>query len=37
MLVNKCVEQGIYVVLLLSLQKDHESLRSTELSSAFSF
>ena len=36
MLINKCVEQGIYVVLLLSLQKDHESLRSTELSSLLS-
>ena len=32
MIVNRCVEQGIYVVLILSLEKDHRSLRSTELS-----
>ena len=33
MVVNHCVEQGIYVVLILSLEKDHHPLRSTELSS----
>ena len=32
MVVNHCVEQGIYVVLILSLEKDHRPLRSTELS-----
>ena len=32
MIVNQCVEQGIYVVLILSLEKDHRPLRSTELS-----
>ena len=32
MVVNKCVEQGIYVVLILSLEKDHRPLRSSELS-----
>ena len=36
MVINRCVEQGIYVVLILSLQKDHRSLRSTELSSILS-
>ena len=36
MIVNQCVEQGIYVVLLLSLEKDHHPLRSTELSSILS-
>ena len=33
LIINQCVEQGIYVVLILSLQKDHRPLRSTELSS----
>lgn len=33
MVVNKCVEQGIYVILILSLEKDHRPLRSSELSS----
>ena len=33
MIVNRCVEQGIYVVLILSLEKDHRPLRSMELSS----
>ena len=32
MIINRCVEQGIYVTLILSLQKDHRPLRSTELS-----
>ena len=32
MIINGCVEQGIYVVLLLALQRDHKPLRSTELS-----
>ena len=32
MTVNQSVEQGIYVVLILSLEKDHRFLRSTELS-----
>ena len=32
MIINQCVEEGVYVVLLLSLQKDHQPLRSTELS-----
>ena len=32
MIVNRCVEQGIYVVLILSLQKDHRPMRSVELS-----
>ena len=32
MTVNQSVEQGIYVVLILSLEKDHRCLRSTELS-----
>ena len=33
MVVNKCVEQGVYVILMLTLQKDHKPLKSTELSS----
>ena len=36
MVVNRCVEQGIYVVLILSLEKDHRPLRSTQLSSILS-
>ena len=32
MVVNRCVEQGIYVVLILSLEKDHKAMRSSELS-----
>ncbi len=36
MVVNRCVEQGIYVVLLLSLEKDHNPLRSTEISAILS-
>ena len=32
MVVNQCVEQGIYVVLMLSLERDHRPLRSTQLS-----
>ena len=36
MVVNHCVEQGIYVVLILSLEKDHRPLRSTELSTILS-
>ncbi len=32
MVVNRCVEQGIYVTLILSLEKNHRPLRSTELS-----
>ena len=36
MIVNRCVEQGIYVVLILSLEKDHRPLRSTELSTILS-
>ena len=36
MIVNRCVEQGIYVVLILSLQKDHEPLKSTQLSTIIS-
>ena len=35
-IVNQCVEQGIYVILILSLEKDHRPLRSTELSSILS-
>jgi len=35
-IVNRCVEQGIYVVLILSLEKDHRPLRSTELSTILS-
>jgi len=36
MVVNRCVEQGIYVVLILSLEKDHRPLRSTQLSAILS-
>ena len=36
MVVNSCVEQGIYVVLILSLEKEHQPLRSTELSTILS-
>ena len=36
MIVNQCVEQGIYVILILSLEKDHRPLRSTELSTVLS-
>ena len=36
MIVNQCVEQGIYVTLILSAQKDHRPLRSTELSAILS-
>ena len=36
MIVNRCVEQGIYVTLILSAQKDHRPLRSTELSAILS-
>ena len=36
MIVNHCVEQGIYVVLILSLERDHRPLRSTELSAILS-
>ena len=36
MVVNRCVEQGIYVVLILSLEMDHRPLRSTQLSSILS-
>ena len=36
MVVNRCVEQGIYVVLILSLVKDHRPLRSTQLSTILS-
>ncbi len=36
MVVNQCVEQGIYVLLILSLEKDHSPLRSTELSDILS-
>lgn len=36
MVVNRCVEQGIYVVLILSLQKDHRPLLSKELSAILS-
>ncbi len=36
MVVNQCVEQGIYVVLILSLEKDHRPLKSTVLSSILS-
>ena len=36
MIVNQCVEQGIYVVLLLSLEKEHKPLRSTEMSTILS-
>ena len=33
MIVNRCVEQGIYVTLILSLQEGHKPLKSTQLSS----
>ncbi len=36
MVVNRCVEQGINVVLILSLEKDHRPLRSTQLSAILS-
>ena len=36
MVVNRCVEQGIYVVLILSLEKDHRPLRSMQLSKILS-
>lgn len=36
MVINQRVEQGIYVVLILSLEKDHRALRSTELSEILS-
>ena len=36
MFVNQCVEQGIYVALILSLEKNHRPLRSTELSAILS-
>ena len=36
MIVNQCVEQGIYVALILSLERDHRPLRSTELSDILS-
>ena len=36
MIINQCVEQGIYVVLILSLEKDHRPLRSSELSTILS-
>ena len=36
LVVNRCVEQGIYVVLILSLEKDHRPLRSTQLSTILS-
>ena len=36
MIVNRCVEQGIYVAMILSLEKDHRPLRSTELSEILS-
>ena len=36
MIVNRCVEQGIYVVLILSMEKDHQPLRSSELSAILS-
>ena len=35
-IVNRCVEQGIYVTLILSLEKGHRPLRSTELSDILS-
>ena len=35
-IVNRCVKQGIYVTLILSLEKDHRPLRSTELSTILS-
>ena len=33
MIINKCVEQGIYVISILALEKNHKPLKSTELSS----
>ena len=36
MIINQCVEQGIFVVLILSLERDHHPLRSAELSSILS-
>ena len=33
MIINKCVEQGIYVILILAAEKDHRPLNSQELSS----
>ena len=36
MIVNRCVEQGIYVVLILSLEKDHRPMHSTDLSAILS-
>ena len=36
MIVNKCVEQGIYVPLILSLEKEHRPLSSAELSAILS-
>ncbi len=36
MVINQRVEQGIYVVLILSLEKEHRPLRSTELSEILS-
>ena len=36
MVVNQCVEQGIYVVLILSLNKEHRPLRSMQLSTILS-
>ena len=32
MVVNRCVEQGVYVALILSLEKDHRPLNSSQLS-----
>ena len=36
MIINQCVEQGIYVVLILALEKDHRPLSSSQLSSFLS-
>ncbi len=36
MIVNRCVEQGIYVVLILALEKDHRPLLSSQLSTILS-
>lgn len=36
MVINRCVEQGIYVVLILSFHKEHSPLRSTQLSTLLS-
>ena len=33
MIINKCVEQGIYVILILAAEKDYRPLNSQELSS----